>query len=288
MPSANRFAFVRDTVRNHPVIVASWAATAGILLGGFVTLKVHGSRSRAPAKIGTAQAAAEAKAGAEARRGDHRLGAERGESVASTDCDKQTWPYLSRACMEAMRGKEPRRRAWSRPTSSTSRRSVRSKSAPTPAPPAEQTPSLPIRRRVRAVRRVALTPAALAESAPAIAAQPRSLRRSHAAPRCGKRRPRKSRHRRRIRKRRSRKSTSASQRRPSASRSSTPRQSRKRSPRNDRMTTTATSPAPTADDRPSDGRIARGRADRRRIVERWTERDYNVPSTMAAATGASR
>ena len=37
-----------------------------------------------------------------------------------------------------------------------------------------------------------------------------------------------------------------------------------------------------ADDRPSDDRVrrsTRGRADRRRIVERWTERDYNVPST---------
>ena len=34
-----------------------------------------------------------------------------------------------------------------------------------------------------------------------------------------------------------------------------------------------------SDDPPSDDRIARGRADRRRIVDRWTERDYNVPST---------
>ena len=39
MPSANRLAFVRDGVRNHPVMVATTAATIGVLLGGFITVE---------------------------------------------------------------------------------------------------------------------------------------------------------------------------------------------------------------------------------------------------------
>ena len=103
MPSANRFALVRETVRNHPVIVASWAATAGILLGGFVTLKVMAPEPRAE-KIGTTHAAIETKA-APKPVAETIGSAPSAESAASTDCDKQTWPYLSSACMEAMRGK---------------------------------------------------------------------------------------------------------------------------------------------------------------------------------------
>ena len=46
MPSAKRFA-LRDTVRNHPVIVASSAASVGVLLGAFVAFNCWRRRSRA-------------------------------------------------------------------------------------------------------------------------------------------------------------------------------------------------------------------------------------------------
>ena len=49
MPSANRFAFLRDTVRNHPVIVATTAATGGVLLGAFRRRSAVGAAAaRAP------------------------------------------------------------------------------------------------------------------------------------------------------------------------------------------------------------------------------------------------
>jgi hypothetical protein len=42
MPSARRFALLRDTMRNHPVIVASSAASVGVLLGAFVAVqRIH-------------------------------------------------------------------------------------------------------------------------------------------------------------------------------------------------------------------------------------------------------
>jgi len=40
MPSASRFASLRDTVRNHPVVVASSAASVGVLLGAFVAVQL--------------------------------------------------------------------------------------------------------------------------------------------------------------------------------------------------------------------------------------------------------
>ena len=40
MPSASRFSSLRHTVRNHPVVVASSAASVGVLLGAFVAVQL--------------------------------------------------------------------------------------------------------------------------------------------------------------------------------------------------------------------------------------------------------
>lgn len=102
MPSAKRFASMRETVRNHPVIVSTTAATGGVLLGAFVVVQLLATPQPTAENAGTALAskAAPAKPAAETTGS-----APTGESVASADCDQQTWPHLSRACMEEFREK---------------------------------------------------------------------------------------------------------------------------------------------------------------------------------------
>jgi hypothetical protein len=266
MPSANRFAFVRETVRNHPGIVASWAATAGILLGGFVTLKVMAPEPRVE-KIGTTHAAIETKAAPKSV-AETTGSAPSAETVASTDCDKQTWPYLSRACMEAMRGKNREPRVVS--TDTLDKPTISAIESPTPAPPAEQPkpadppPSAPV---------VASTaPAATAEPATAaptaveVDPVPVAKAEEKPSPPADQKEAKQEKHE-RFAKKAKRKLKFDPKAEPKA-------QPKDQSDDGDGDVASA-----EADDRPSEGRIARGRADRRRIVERWTERDYNVPST---------
>ena len=103
MPS-NRFAFLRDAVRNHPVVVATTAATAGVLLGGFVVVQVFAPPKPHAETAGTAQAAATVKA--EPKTSAETTGsAPSGETVASKECDQQAWPHLTGVCMEEYRNK---------------------------------------------------------------------------------------------------------------------------------------------------------------------------------------
>jgi hypothetical protein len=92
----------RETIRNHPVIVASSAATAGVLLGGFFAMQLLDTSQ--PTASPSAQALAEAKP-ASAPVPETTGSAPTGESTASADCEQQTWPYLSRGCMDEYRGK---------------------------------------------------------------------------------------------------------------------------------------------------------------------------------------
>jgi len=105
MPATSRLGFMRDAVRSHPVITASWAATAGILLGTFVTVNVMMPDHRVD-KIGPSQAAAE-KADAPKPVAETTGAAAAGDGVASAadSCDRQAWPYQSKDCLEAQRGK---------------------------------------------------------------------------------------------------------------------------------------------------------------------------------------
>ena len=104
MPLAKQFAFLRESVRTHPVITATSAATAGVLLGGFVAFQLLATPQPHSAGAGTAQAAVETKAAP--RPAPETTGsAAAGESAAAADCDQQTWPHLSRACMAEYRSK---------------------------------------------------------------------------------------------------------------------------------------------------------------------------------------
>jgi len=102
MPFVNRFAspFAPPParfgiLRHHPVVIASGAATAGVLLGAFVAVQVLAT----PEKL-DANAAQTKPAPPIAETTGSAPSAEPSRDAATTDCDKQTWPYLSRDCMK--------------------------------------------------------------------------------------------------------------------------------------------------------------------------------------------
>jgi hypothetical protein len=143
MPSANRLAFVRDGVRNHPVMVATSAATIGVLLGGFVAVQALApvkpkAEASAPqqvvAKVQPAATSAAETTGS----------APSGDSVASAPCDKETWPYLSRTCADQLRNKPrgPRVIATDKLDKSTVT-AMEAQPLQPPAPPITQAPAAP-------------------------------------------------------------------------------------------------------------------------------------------------
>jgi hypothetical protein len=109
----SRFAFLRDTVRNHPVIASTTAATGGVLLGAFVAVQLLAT-PKLPSDSAMALATAETKVvpkpvdeikPAPKPVAETTGSAPTGENVASADCEQQTWPHLSRVCMEEYRAK---------------------------------------------------------------------------------------------------------------------------------------------------------------------------------------
>jgi len=92
---------LRETVRNHPLIVASTAATAGLLLGGLFSMQLLDTSQPRAGSTAAPLAATEIKAGKPAPETSGSASA--GERVVSSECGRQTWPYLSRDCMEEYR-----------------------------------------------------------------------------------------------------------------------------------------------------------------------------------------
>src|SRR6476619_3931259 len=111
--SLSRFAFLRDTVRNHPVIASTTAATGGVLLGAFLAVQLLAT-PKFPSDSAMALTAVETKATPKLEEeikpapkpvAETTGSAPAGENVASADCERQTWPHLSRVCMEEYRAK---------------------------------------------------------------------------------------------------------------------------------------------------------------------------------------
>jgi hypothetical protein len=107
MPFVNRFASPVapprfGIVRYHPIIVASGAATAGVLLGAFVAVQLLAPPEKLDAGATSPRAAVETRpAPPIAETTGSAPSAETAKSDgAVADCDKQTWPYLSRDCMK--------------------------------------------------------------------------------------------------------------------------------------------------------------------------------------------
>jgi hypothetical protein len=147
MPSTKRFALLRDTVRNHPVIVASSAASAGVLLGAFVAVQLLAppqprADSAAPSQTALA-ATGEVKPAPEATPAPETTGSvPASDRTASVDCEQQTWPYLSRSCIEEMQSKY-RTRVISTDKLDKSTIAAIESSPPAPRAPAESKPAAP-------------------------------------------------------------------------------------------------------------------------------------------------
>jgi hypothetical protein len=264
MPSASRFALLRDTVRSHPVVVASTAASAGVLLGGFVAFQllapVHPRADSATATPAAISAKGEAKP-APATTGS----APASERTASADCDNETWPHLSPPCVEEMRNKNRTR------VISTDKLDKPAVTAIEAAPP-EAKPAAPLVANTTAVASPSPSsspPVDLAAAPSAVFATPET---SPAAV------------------------TSAVPQPTQPSAEPEPKKEKrvatksKRKPKSEAKTIPAKQESDDDDDAPSttasavvsrdsDDRVSERRVDRRRIVERWTERDYDVTAS---------
>jgi hypothetical protein len=285
MPQTNRFAFMRDTARSHPFLVASWAAMGGILIGGVVTLKMLQPESRAD-KVGPSQAVAQANPVAKPapKPVAETTGAAPSGENATADCDHQTWPYLSRTCMDAMQAKNRAPRVVSTdklakptvnaleaaPPSTTPVPSSPVAAPPTPvtaetaAAPASPPPAAVLSTTAAGSATASVPVKAQAEAKPAQAeekpAQTADLKEA---------KPDKSQH---VAKRAKRKPKAEARHEPKA----VPEDD---ADDNDHIANADSDDRAADDDQRSDDRVvARGRIERRHAVERRPNREYNVPA----------
>jgi hypothetical protein len=267
MPSARRFALLRDTVRNHPVMVASSAASVGVLLGAFVAVQLLATPqpradSAAAAQAGIAskpQAAIASKIEvkpAEAKPAPETTGsASPSGRTASVDCEQETWPHLSPPCVEEMRSKH-RTRVIS--TDKLNQATVSAIEASPPAPP-ESKPATPAGANTATVSPSSSSvDLAAAPSAVFAAPSPSPAALTSGAP--------PSQPAANIEAKKEKRVATKSKRKPKAP---------AKLETDDDDTSVASN---DSDDRASGERSDR-RIDRRRIVERWTERDYDVPAS---------
>ena len=261
MPSTKRFALLRDTVRNHPVVVASSAASVGVLLGAFVAVQLFATPQLRTDSAAAPQAAVAAKV--EAKAVPETTGsAPATDRTASVDCDHETWPHLSPPCVEEMRSKN-RTRVIS--TDKLDKPTISAIEASQPAP-VESKPAAPV---------VADTPPVSSSPSPVnLVSAPSAV---FAAPETSpaaltSAAPLPSQPAANVEAKKEKRVATKSKWQPKAE----PRTPAKRAPAkqesdddNDRFVAS----------NDSEARASAGRVDRRRIVERWTERDYDVPAS---------
>jgi hypothetical protein len=280
MPSANQFAFLREALRNHPVIVATTAATGGVLLGVFVAVQLLAMPKPRPENTVAAQAAVATKAAPEPA-AETTGSAPAGENVAA-NCDQQTWPYVSRACMEEFRAKNRTTRVIT--TDKLDKPTIEAIETPPPMPRASPVASAPTAPTAPAPAPApaftsavaAITPPAAAESAkPAtsptpVVAAPAPPEAAAATP------PQPAAHNEEKDKRLTKKERRKIKRELKAA----PKPPVKQDVDDDEDSTFASSNGHErfAEDRGADSRSDRRGSRSRRIVERWTERDYDVVS----------
>ena len=267
MPSANRFALLRDTARNHPVVVASSAASVGVLLGAFVAVQLLATpqlRDSAPAAQATIAAKPQVAVATkvEAKPVPETTGsAPSSVRTASADCDQETWPHLSPLCVEEMRSKH-RSRVIS--TDKPDKPAIGAIEASSPAP-VEAKPAAPV---VADTAPVSSSPSPVdltaAPSAVFAAPDPSPATVTSVAPPPSP--PTAN-----AEAKKEKRFAMKSKRKPKAESKAPAKQEFG----DDDATSVASD---DADDRASDGRADR-RSDRRRIVERRTEQDYDVPAT---------
>src|SRR3954471_12464426 len=265
-----------DGVRRNTVIVALSAASAGVLLGGFVAFQLlapaqprvdSAAAPQSPVAAKT-EVASKTETAPEPKPLPETTGsATTGERTASPDCDRETWPYLSPPCVEEMRSKH-RTRVIS--TDKLDTATINALQAPSAAPPDEPKPAAPAVADQKPVstplvnRAAAPSPALAAPEQPAATATPPARVTSTAPP------PR-SKPSADTEAKKEKRIATKSNRKPKLE---THAPARQESDDDDGETPVASS---TSGSRVADDRSSR-RVDRRRIVERWTERDYDVPA----------
>jgi hypothetical protein len=234
MPSAKQQGWLRD----HPVIVVSTAATLGVLLGGFVAVQVLAPPHPVEPKY-TAKSVAETTGAAPA-----------GDVAASSECESQTWPHLSRECMEDYRNRHRTARV------------IATGRIDKPVPVAAEPPPSPAE--TQPVPPAAATPV-LADPAPPAAEQASTVSYARPEPMAAAADTKVNDAR---EEKKSKQAAKPAKRKPKA---------KTKAPRETDDDDTAVASA-DAEELAEDRKEAR-RPDRsRRIVERWTERDYDVPS----------
>jgi hypothetical protein len=246
-------------------MVATTAAACGVLLGGFVMVEVFAPAKPRPDSSGTAQAAAESKAVPKPA-AETTGSAPADESVASSDCDRQTWPNLSRICMEELRKNRATRVVSTdkldKATVSAIEAQPQANDETKLAAPALWDPSMTSPEPIAAPAAPIVTASAPTEAAetapsppavasPAPAAEPPAQ--AAAAAEAKLKHAKKSKH-------------------------SKPR-AKPRLDGEDRAVATNDADDRATDERPDRSRRDERRPDRsRRVVDRWTERDYDVPN----------
>jgi hypothetical protein len=102
MPSANRFVApngLMARLRERPLTLAAGALVCGALFGGLMVGKPADSPNKAPVRA--AETTGSAQPSAPVARSEATPPAN--DSTASVDCEQQTWPYLSHECASRTR-----------------------------------------------------------------------------------------------------------------------------------------------------------------------------------------
>lgn len=266
MPSASRFSSLRDTVRNHPVVVASSAASVGVLLGAFVAVQLLATPQPRADSAAAPQAGIASKMEvkpAETKPAPETTGsAPVSARTASVDCERETWPHLSRPCIEEMQSKH-RTRVIS--TDKLDKSTVAAIEATSPARPESKRAAPAVADAKPVSPSPSPSPVGLAAAPSAVFAapdpSPTALTSTASQPAAD------------TEAKKEKRVATKSKRKPKA-------------PAIQESDDDDTSVASNAsDDRVSDERTRRRddrsdrRIDRRRIVERWTEREYDVPAS---------
>jgi len=280
VPSTNRFASVRRNVRNHPVLVATSAATIGVLLGGFVAAEIF-APNRPHADSAPAQQVAAKPKPAATPVAETTGSAPSGDAVASANCDTETWPYLSRVCADQLRSKQSGPRVIStdkldKPTVSAMEAQPLAPPAPSvaqPAAPAIASTTPPPAPAIASTTpppsttppAIGLAPVAstsFAKPEPALAVAPATAEAADAPPQPAATAEPKEKH---VAKKVKRKPKPAVK--PDTGDD------------DDNGTVASNDPAEQAADDQGDSRAHRRAGKRPHIVARWTEREYNVPAS---------
>jgi hypothetical protein len=106
---------------NHPILVATTAASGGVLLGAYVAVQLfaspvqqQGPGASAPQPVAASNASAKApepKAAVNAAPETTGSALSKDDVAAADRCAGQTWPYLSRECTEQMQSNRRATRA---------------------------------------------------------------------------------------------------------------------------------------------------------------------------------